>query len=65
MIPIIEKQFCPFLKDKCRDDCVFRTFIVVTDDNVLYNCLIAIKLTDISGLTHDVLIKVLEYLNKN
>ena len=65
MKPKIEKKYCPFINGLCRDDCVFKCCIVVTDEGALYNCLIAIKLIDISGMQHDDLMMILKQLKEN
>jgi hypothetical protein len=48
----VEKKLCPFIKDLCRDDCVFKTHNVACGHDI-YNCLIAVKLSDINEAQHD------------
>ena len=47
-----QNTFCPFIKDNCRNDCVFK-YHNVAYSNKIYNCLIAIKLSDINDMQHD------------
>lgn len=47
--------FCPFVKDKCRDDCVFKCRSVSTADG-LSDCRIAIAVASSDEL-HDIIIK--------
>ena len=45
-------KYCPFIKDLCREDCVFRHRNVATSDGI-YSCLIAIKLSEINAFQSD------------
>ncbi len=55
----MEKKFCPFIKELCREDCTFYHGNVLTEGKI-YNCLIAIKLSDINELQHDDLMSILD-----
>lgn len=61
----MDKKYCPFVNGLCRDDCVFKCHYVATSDGVVYNCLIAVKLTDINGMQHDDLTAIWSLLKKN
>ena len=59
----LDKKFCPFVKDLCRDDCVFKTRNVASPDGV-HNCLIAVKLSDINDMQHDDLVAIWNEVKK-
>lgn len=59
----MNKNFCPFIKDKCRDDCVFHCDLVATERGI-YSCLLAIKLQDINGYEHDDLTEILHSIDR-
>lgn len=48
----MSNKFCPFIKSECREDCVFK-YHKVASGNKVYDCLIAIKLSDINDMQHD------------
>lgn len=54
-----KKTFCPFIKDICRADCVFKHHNVSCGSNVS-DCLIAVKLFDINERQDDVLQEILK-----
>lgn len=58
-----DRNFCPFLHNLCRADCVFHTRRIATADGV-FTCLIAAKLSDINPQQYDQLTEITKYLNK-
>jgi len=58
------KNFCPFIKDICRNDCVFKHNNVALPNGNVSNCLIAIKLTDINEMQHDDITDILNEITK-
>ena len=46
------KDFCPFIKGTCREDCVFRHHAILLTTGIS-TCLIAAKLDDIPRLQND------------
>lgn len=48
-----DNKYCPFIKGTCRDDCVFKCYDFAAPGNKIYNCLIAIKLSDINEMQHN------------
>lgn len=59
----MDKKFCPFINGLCRDDCVFKWRNVAIDRRIS-NCLIAVKLSEISDIQHDVLSEILQEVKK-
>lgn len=60
----MEKKFCPFIQRHCVDDCVFK-YHKVANENGIYDCLIAIKLSDINGMQHDDFAAIWNLLKKD
>lgn len=48
----MDKKFCPFIKDLCRDDCTFHSHNTAIGNSV-HDCLIAIKLEGINDMEYD------------
>ena len=61
----MEKKYCPFINGICRNDCVFKTRNVAAPHGAVYNCLIAVKLTDINEMQHDDLSAIWSLLKKD
>lgn len=61
----MEKKFCPFIKGLCRDDCVFKTHYVASNNGEIYNCLIAVKLSEINEMQHDDFAAIWNLLKKD
>jgi len=51
------KNFCPFIKETCRDDCMFRCRNVTASQGPI-TCLIASKLDAINEMTSDQLTSI-------
>lgn len=55
-------NFCPFIKDSCRKDCVFFRKLAISGGDVT-NCLIAGKLDAINDYQSDQLTEISQKIN--
>ena len=51
------KDFCPFIKGKCNDDCVFKCANTATEHGIS-DCLLAVKLDAINEYQTDQLSEI-------
>ncbi|GAA0121740.1 hypothetical protein UT300018_10560 [Clostridium faecium] len=58
----MEKKYCPFIKDVCRDDCVFKYHNVACPSGKVQSCLIAVQLYGINDMQRDQLENILYFL---
>jgi len=59
------KNFCPFIQNICRSNCVFRYDNVALPNGNVSSCLIAIKLADINEMQHDDISAILNEVKKH
>ncbi|MEY8002014.1 hypothetical protein AB8U03_17860 [Clostridium sp. Mt-5] len=60
-----DKNFCPFIKGVCRNDCVFKYHNIALHGGAISDCLIAVKLSDINELQHDDISAIWSEIKKN